>query len=1827
VKHRMASTGQTLVAGVLVVLGILLPSSSRPQDSASVSARAHHVALWLPDGRWLVAGGATSAGVTDGLHIFTPSGIAATGTMLMARFSATATVLPDGTALFAGGHDSRGPLDTLELFDPATGSITLLSLHLSFPVGGHSATLLANGQVLIAGGQGGRGQPQETVQLLDLVQGTVTTLVDLNVGRAGHTATLLTDGRVLITGGQTTAGVADTAEIWDPVSQTATLLLDRLWRARAGHTATLLQTGEVLLAGGDGTTGRALATLERFDPGAQTFQPLATRLRVLRAAHTATLLPTGELLLWGGVDEVGRLLTTGEVLDPRTGASRRVAQPLAALLVDRTPPGLSATIPRDGAVDVPTDAVLAVRFTEPMRVSSIAPDHVRLIGPNGESPVSVVPAESGLLAFITPSQPLRPGTRYTLQLQGLRDTAGLGLLTTRTFTTRGASGAPPAGVGPGSGSDSAAGGSPPLTSDRAARNEQDSETPEQPLPPLEAPPGVTAVAGRALQLDGTPLARVTLEIGTKRTRTDRTGRFLLEDIPSGRRVLLIDGRSANRGRHTYGVFEAGVQVTAGRTNVLPHTIWMPEIDTANAVTISSPTTAETVITSPRIPGLEVRIPAGTVIRDHEGRVVTTVSLTPIPLDRPPFPLPKNVVVPLYFTLQPGGGYLYNHDHAGARIIYPNRRQAPPGTRLDFWHYDPEDRGWFVYGQGAVSRDGRQIVPDPGVAVYAFTGAMVAVPALAPATGPVVAGARRLDPVDVATGLFVLEKTDLAIPDTLPLVLTRTYRQNDSRSRAFGIGAFHPYDIFMVGDVNPWTYVDVILPDGGRVHFVRISPGTQPADAVYQHTATPTAFYGAKIAWNQGAFLWELTFKDGTVWWFPEAALQTIAPKAALKQIRDRFGNTVQFTRDGQSGDLQKITSPNGRWIAFTYDSGHRITTAADNLGRTVQYQYDTDGRLTRVTDPAGGVTEYTYDAAHRMLTLKDARGIVFLTNAYDTSGRVITQTQADGTTYQVAYTVDANNVITQTDVTDPRGIVERLTFNGQGYVLTDTLALGRPEQQVTTYTRQAGTHLVQSVTDALSRQTTFTYDTMGNATSVVRLAGTPQAVTTTFTYEAPSAWTFNRLTSVTTPINTTTTWAYDDPNRKITITDPLGHQTVLTHNTAGQPVSVANALQQTTTLGYDTTRNLISVTDPLGNATTRAYDVGGRLRQQTDPRGNTTAFVYDPLNQLRAIGDPLKGATRFTYDPNGNLVTVTDARGNATSYAYNNMDRLQTRTDPLNRSESYTYDNKGNLATSTDRKSQVTSRVYDALDRVTQVTYADQSTTTYIWDAGNRLTQITDSISGTITRSYDVLDRLTQETTPQGSVSYMYDAAGRRTSMTVSGQPTVSYVYDNADRLTSITQGSSIVSFTYDNANRRTSLTLPNNVVTEYAYDTASRLTGLTYKHGSNTLGTLTYVTDANSQRHRIGGTWARTGLPQPVTSATYNAANHQLTFGGQTLTYDLNGNLTSDSTNTYTWNARNELAAISGSSSAGFGYDALGRRRQKTITGGTTTFLYDGLNAIQEATGSGVTNLLAALSLDEFLTRTDAEGSQILLSDGLGSTLALTDSGGEVATEYAYEPFGTTASTGAGSSNASQYTGRENDATGLYYYRARYYHPQLQRFIAEDPIGLSGGVNSYAYVSLNPLNSVDPLGLLENFTFDLNSQEYSVLKHHSGGMVAFSGLGPARNNPAFESRPGVGPIPRGSYYIVDRPKGGVLGPIRNFIFDRQEWFALYRDDGGVDDVTTIGGIQRGQFRLHLGSRSEGCITLTSMSDFRRLRELLLKTETSTIPGTNIKYYGTVTVR
>ncbi len=175
------------------------------------------------------------------------------------------------------------------------------------------------------------------------------------------------------------------------------------------------------------------------------------------------------------------------------------------------------------------------------------------------------------------------------------------------------------------------------------------------------------------------------------------------------------------------------------------------------------------------------------------------------------------------------------------------------------------------------------------------------------------------------------------------------------------------------------------------------------------------------------------------------------------------------------------------------------------------------------------------------------------------------------------------------------------------------------------------------------------------------------------------------------------------------------------------------------------------------------------------------------------------------------------------------------------------------------------------------------------------------------------------------------------------------------------------------------------------------------------------------------------------------------------------------------------------GAPEASFTYDTFGRRQQKTVGASTTQYLYDGSNPVQELTPTGLlgqtvatANLLDGPGIDEYFARTDpVNGTQSFLGDMLGSTLALTNSSGAITTSYSYQPFGATTVGGSANGNSYQFTGRENDGTGLYFSRARYYRPMYQRFIAQDPLDFAGGDrNLYAYVGNNPVNWKDPFGL-----------------------------------------------------------------------------------------------------------------------------------------------------
>ena len=1577
--------------------------------------------------------------------------------------------------------------------------------------GGQSITRLPDGRQLLLGGYSEGIVSGLAVIKNEESNSTVTLQSELLFARAHHTATILPNGNVLILGGTgRDEKIVSTAEVFSPQTQQFTEVKINNWLVRRNHSATLLTSGFILIAGGLDNQGEIVSQIDLISAAGFEGQTVSVQMQESRYGHTASLLSDGTVFFQGGLSKNHIEINFNESFNPETRGF--------TITGDKSEPGkteipqITFSHPASGDSSVPTDVRPVIRFSKLLKVKTATDQTITLSGTKGIVPMRVIAAENGRLVFITPLEKLQPDTTYNIKLSGIIDENDVPLpetnliFKTEEFCETPNTDQTPIIPHPQVNNEKLIIDEDSwIPGDDRFKRDKELKTENKKPPFLEAPAKVTALSGRILSLSDKPLMGVTLELQGQRAVTDEQGRFLITGLKGAQSGLVIHGETVNSPGKTFGTFEVLVDIEAEITNKLPFTVYLPVIDKQNEVSLDNLTAREAVVTSSRVPRMEVRIAPNSVLRMPSGHGMShnltdltadhkmkKLGITPIPIERPPFPLPSGVEDGLLFTLQMHGARVEGPNgekRPGLRFVFPNVLGQAPGTRVSFWNYDSTSSGWTWYGEGTVTKDGTTVVPDPGVELPGMQCLSLMTSGYAPLSSPA-PGTHGYDgdPVDLQTGLFVHEQTDLVLPDTLPIKITRTYRQNDGL-RDFGMGFMHPYNMFIYGDTG--NSGSLILPDGGKIKFNR--DYTRPNELIYNaHTDTPTAFYKAElrllgtseIDFNEGG--WEVKMRDGTRLIFAKKAIQfnyvgIQKSITGLHQIIDRFGNKLTLTRD-ENLRLSRVISSNNKWVEFGYVGTSTIVSQIrDNIGRTVSYTYDTQNRLTKVTDAEGGESFYTYDSAHRMLTLKDARGIVNLTNEYDFAGRVKKQTSADGTIYQYAYTTESENSskIIQTDVTNPRGLIRRMNFNDKGYPMSETFGVGRSDAWSYIYERETVSNRILSITDNWNQKTSFTYDEFGNMLTTKYLENTPNEITTSATYTG-----FDNVATATDSLNRTSNFVYDNKGLLTSAEDWLDREATFSYNEKGQLLTATDHLGRTSSFTYDS-GTLIEAQDPTGRKTRRFVDGAGRATRVYDPMGGVTKYKFNKFNRPVEVTDRMGRTGALLHDAVGNILEITDSRGGKIKYTYDAMSRPLTRTNQIDQVETYQYDAYGNLWKATDFKGQITEFSYNVFNHPTLVKYHDNTTTSYSYDERGRISSLTDSVSGTITYGYDTHYRVNSETTVNGTISYAFDEGDRLVSMQAPNQPLVMYGYDTADRIQTITQDNQTVSFTYDDADRRSTMTLQNGITVYYTYDTSSQLKTLVYKFSSNILGDISFEYDGGGRRTHVSGSLAQILSPTPFDNTSYDASNKQTAVNSQTLTYDQNGNLTSDGTNTYTWNARDELIAMSGPNlTASFGYDGEGRRVSKTINGITTNYIYDGLQVVEENQQSGPVTTQLSGELDEVFFRKMTIGgslqTEFLLTDALGSTWGLADQSGNINTQYKYDIFGTTQATGQSSTtnNLLQYTGRENDETGLYYYRNRYYSPSLRRFISRDPLKETAGENEYSYVNNSPTNFTDPLGL-----------------------------------------------------------------------------------------------------------------------------------------------------
>lgn len=282
--------------------------------------RYGHTATSLPDGRVLVAGGfskGTSISQTSSAELYDPKrgSWSSTGAMTQARVGHRATLLMDGRVLVTGGESEAGVSATTEVYDPATGRWSALA-SMGTARTGHSATVLPDGKVLVSGGVDASIIHLTRAEVYDPEGNTWSPTGSMADSRAGHVATLLPNGKVLVTGG---GSYSTYAEVYDPVAGTWASAGIRPGNSLEYHTATALSDGSVLVVGGYGPQG-LLDTVEVYSPETNSWSPRSP-LPEPRGWHSAILLRDGRVLVVGGSTRGNGAsvpLETAAIYDPGT---------------------------------------------------------------------------------------------------------------------------------------------------------------------------------------------------------------------------------------------------------------------------------------------------------------------------------------------------------------------------------------------------------------------------------------------------------------------------------------------------------------------------------------------------------------------------------------------------------------------------------------------------------------------------------------------------------------------------------------------------------------------------------------------------------------------------------------------------------------------------------------------------------------------------------------------------------------------------------------------------------------------------------------------------------------------------------------------------------------------------------------------------------------------------------------------------------------------------------------------------------------------------------------------------------------------------------------------------------------------------------------------------------------------------------------------------------------------------------------------------------------------------------------------------------------------
>ncbi|WP_089646868.1 RHS repeat-associated core domain-containing protein [Escherichia coli] len=836
----------------------------------------------------------------------------------------------------------------------------------------------------------------------------------------------------------------------------------------------------------------------------------------------------------------------------------------------------------------------------------------------------------------------------------------------------------------------------------------------------------------------------------------------------------------------------------------------------------------------------------------------------------------------------------------------------------------------------------------------------------------------------------------------------------------------------------------------------------------------------------------------------------------MTEHRNATGFTCTYRWEEVEGFPRVVehSTSDGEYYRFHYDFAGGQTVVTGRQEQKWQWWFDEETYVTAHRTPGGGLYRFTYNENHFPVAV-ELPGERRVTLEYDTLSRVVKETDAAGRVTQTQWNGSFAE-ITRRALDDDH--VWKADYNEHGQVIRET----DPEGRVTRYGYDEQ-GLAVSRTDARGGEAALVHDARGQLTRYTDCSGCA------------------------------TGYEYDEDGNLTAVTDAEGKTVRIRYNRLGLPETVSHPGKQQDRYTWNALGLLSSHRRITGSVQSWQYTPRGLLARHMDEEKRETRWHYTAEGWIASLSNGNGAQYRFSYDGDGRLTGEQRPDGLIRMFALNAGGFpviIQTQgTEGGMRNERQERDELGRLLRS-DRQHSTRTFSYNRLDQITEVTltptkegerlhHMQADRVRFAYDRSGWLTA-EHSVHGSIKYRRDALGNPTDITLPDGQhLSHLYYGSGHLLQTALDGITVSEYERDSLHRQVMRTQGA-LTTFSGYSADNRLSWqrSLPggsqnlqqagnspaqNDSVTarDYIWNADGEVGGINDK----LRGCLVFSYD------RSGWLTSRTGQMYDHDHYYYDKAGNLLTdehqsavmdnrlpgYGRDRYRYNEWGELTERRDQQLEWNAQGQLTrVISSNSETRYQYDALGRRISKATSNlhtdrgerSRTTFVWEGFRLLQETTWQGKRTYLydAEQPYTPVAVITGRGESQKIWyyhTDLTGTVQEVTAPDGTLVWAGYQAGFGENrgdiSNSGAYFEQPLRLPGQYYDEeTGLHYNLFRYYAPECGRFVSQDPIGLNGGLNLYAYAP-NPLSWSDPLGLEKCL---LSAADKKIMGDAPAGMI-----------------------------------------------------------------------------------------------------------------------------